>query len=89
LHKTVLAEGCSRELIATLLEARADVNEGFFPVHPALRLFMKIQSAKHWLRPTALTRLAYHHKGSSPLMIGLLNNQFGPVSFLMEAGLAG
>jgi len=79
--------GGSFELVTTLLDARADVNERFSTnmSRPGWLLLMQILRLKHCFSASRLTQLASHHQGATPLLFSVLNGQFDGAAALLEA----
>lgn len=75
--------------ISYLIEASADINEQLrlsMTKETGWWMMMRLTSAKHWIRPSALTYLAYHHRGATPLMFSLITGRFAAASVLLKAG---
>lgn len=75
-------------MLATLLDAKADVNEQFvLQGVPALfRVVWALQRWRHLISPSSLTALAYHQNGATPLMFSVLNGYFGAAFLLLRSG---
>ena len=86
LHTALMFEGGAPEMISTLIEARCDVNEAFFPTHQAFQVIFLIFSMKHWLLgPSILSTIAYHHRGATPLMLSIISGHFSAAHLLLDA----
>lgn len=86
LHTALMFEGGSPEMISTLIEARCDVNEAFFPTHQAFQMIFLIFSMKHrLLGPSILSTIAYHHRGATPLMLSIISGHFSSAHLLLDA----
>ena len=87
LHMALMFTGGSFELVTTLLDARADVNERFSTnmSRPGWLLLMQILRLKHCFSASRLTQLASHHQGATPLLFSVLNGQFDGAAALLEA----
>ena len=75
------------DTVSCLIEAAADVNEQFRPPYRNTWWFiLNMLHARHYLSPSALTNLAYHHRGATPLMFSILTGRFEIMSVLVKAG---
>lgn len=73
--------------VCCLIEAAADVNEQFrLPYRNTWWFILNVLHARHYLSPSALTNLAYHHRGATPLMFSILTGKFEIMSVLVKAG---
>jgi len=88
LHTALSSEGCSQEVIRTLLDAKTDVNQQFVlqGVPVLFRLVWTLQRWRHLISPSSLTALAYHQNGATPLMFSVLNGYFGAAFLLLRHG---
>ena len=72
LHSALVFFG-SGEMVSSLIEAAADINEQLRV--PSSRILwwsiLKMLHAKHYLSSSALTYLAYHHYGATPLIVSI------------------
>ncbi|CAE7365507.1 Kidins220 [Symbiodinium natans] len=73
LHYALIVDGASKPALATLIEARADINEQLRLTQVPWRMVFAIYGLKHRVSPSGLTTLAYHHHGATPVM-GILNH---------------
>ena len=75
------------DTVSCLIEAAADVNEPFrVPLGSPWWFLLKMLHARHYLSPSALTNLAFHHRGATPLMFSILTGKFEALSVLVDAG---
>ena len=76
------------KVISYLIEARADVNQQLSLTlkEPLWWLFFNGHRARHFVSPSLLTRLCYHHKSATPLMLSILAGRPEVVSVLLQAG---
>jgi len=85
---TALAFFGDSSTISCLIEASADVNEQLHV--PVARMewwgLLKMLHAAHYVRPSTLTTLAYHHHGATPLIFAILTSKFECISILLAAG---
>lgn len=87
LHSALAFEGQS-DAISCLIEAKADVNERL-QIPMSRRSWwglLKIYHAAHYVSPSKLTTLAYHHYGASPLIFSILTGKFECIPILLAAG---
>jgi len=87
LHTALAFEGQSNA-ITCLIEAKADVNERL-QIPMSRRSWwglLKIYHAAHYVSPSKLTTLAYHHYGASPLIFSILTGKFECIPILLAAG---
>ena len=49
-------------------------------------MLLKLLSLRHTVSPSALTYLAYHHSGATPLMLSIITGKFDCASLLLAAG---
>ena len=73
---------------ASLIKASADVNEQLAipPGFGSWWMLSKGPSLRHSFSSSALTYLAYHHRGATPLMFSIMTGKFGATSTLLGAG---
>ena len=87
LHNALAFSG-SIDTISCLIEASADVNERL--CIPMSRTkwwaFMRVLHATHYVSPSCLTYLAYHHYGATPLIFSVLTGKFEAIPVLVAAG---
>ena len=76
------------KVISYLIEARADVNQQLSFTTKELRwwLFFNANSTRHLISPSLLTRLCYHHKSATPLMLSILAGRLEVAPVLLQAG---
>ena len=62
------------ETVSSLIEAAADINEQLRipPSRVTWWTIVKMLHARHHFSPSALTYLAYHHYGATPLIVSIL-----------------
>ncbi len=75
---TALAFFGDSNTISCLIEASADVNEQLH-VPVARKVWwglVKMLHAAHYVSPSTLTTLAYHHYGATPLIFAILTSKF-------------
>jgi len=86
----VLALGINQEgdTVSCLIHASADVNEQLrIPMAKTVWWGLsKVLHAAHYVSPSALTTLAYHHSGATPLILATLAGKFECVPILLAAG---
>ena len=87
LHCALAFNGES-DVIACLIEASADVNEQLhIPLsRTAMWLQLKALRTMHYVSPSVLTLLAYHHYGATPLTFCILTGKFEIIPILLTAG---
>eukprot|EP00438_Fugacium_kawagutii_P034652 Skav201618 [mRNA] locus=scaffold5983:28589:29670:- [translate_table: standard] len=87
LHCAVAFSG-EAKTVSCLIEASADVNERMHipRSRPAIWSFMRMLHLIHYLSPSALTYLAYHHYGATPLTFCVLTGKFELIPLLLAAG---
>ena len=87
LHSALAFSGNSAT-ISCLIEASADVNEQLrIPrSRTAWWVFLRVLHGIHYLSPSALTNLAYHHYGATPLIFSVLTGKFEMIPILVAAG---
>eukprot|EP00439_Symbiodinium_sp_Y106_P064731 s136_g10.t1 len=86
LHWALLIAGGSRDAVSLLISADADVNETLdLTSSRVMKLALTVYGFRHRISPSRLTTLAYHHVGSTPLMLSILNGYFGATLLLLEA----
>jgi len=87
LHSALVFFG-SGEMVSSLIEAAADINEQLRV--PSSRILwwsiLKMLHARHYLSSSALTYLAYHHYGATPLIVSILTGKFDATAILLKAG---
>ncbi|CAE7945096.1 mask-1 [Symbiodinium necroappetens] len=85
LYLMMAFQNASVESAATLLQARADVNERFSPkTGSTLWLVNAAMRVKHRWRPTTFTSIAVNSWGATPLMVSIVAGLFD-VAFLIVA----
>ena len=75
--------------ISYLISAAADVNEQLdIPITRKGTWWsvLKALSLRHHVSPSALTYLAYHHRGATPLMFSIMTGKFEAASILLRHG---
>ena len=75
--------------ISYLISAAADVNEQLdIPITRKGTWWsvLKALSLRHHVSPSALTYLAYHHRGATPLMFSIMTGKFEAASILLSHG---
>ena len=85
-----LALGVNQEgdTVSCLIEASADVNDQLH-IPMAKKVWwglLKVLHAAHYMSPSALTTLAYHHSGATPLIFATLAGKFECIPILLAAG---
>ena len=87
LHSALAFSGNSAT-ISCLIEASPNVNEQLrIPrSRTAWWVFLTVLHGIHCLAPSALTNLAYHHYGATPLIFSVLTGKFEMISLLVAAG---
>jgi len=87
LHTAMIFFG-DADTVSCLLQAEADINEQLrIPVaQGAWWSMLKMLHFKHYLSPSVLTSLAYHHYGATPLMFSILAGKFEATATLVAAG---
>ncbi|CAJ1424768.1 unnamed protein product [Effrenium voratum] len=87
LHSVFFFGGTSGKIVATLIQADADLN---LPMQTRLMstlgLVLRFFSLRHRWSKTALSTYAYHHQGATPLMCSLLTCSFEAAAVLLVAG---
>ena len=85
-----LALGLNQEAdtVSCLIEALADVNEQLhIPMAKTVWWGLsKALHAAHYVSPSALTTMAYHHSGATPLILATLAGKFECIPILLDAG---
>ena len=86
LHSVFFFGGTSGKIVATLINAEADVN---VPMRTScmstLGLILRFFALRHRWSKTALSTFAYHHQGATPLMCSLLTCSFEAAAVLLLA----
>ena len=87
LHGALAFNG-EENTISCLIDASADVNERLrIPMtRPGWWAFMRTLHLKHYLSPSALTFLAYHHYGATPAIFSALTGKLETLPILVAAG---
>ena len=87
LHTAMIFFG-DADTVSCLLQAEADINEQLrIPVaQGAWWSLLKMLHFKHYLSPSVLTSLAYHHYGATPLMFSILTGKFEATATLVANG---
>ena len=87
LHGALAFNG-EENTISCLINASADVNERLrIPMtQPGWWAFMRTLHLKHYLSPSALTFLAYHHYGATPAIFSALTGKLETLPILVAAG---
>ena len=87
MHTALLFWGES-DIVSCLIDAAADINEQLrVPFKKTMWWgLLKMLSFRHHFSPSALTYLAYHHHGATPLMFGILTGKYDSVLVLLKAG---
>ncbi|CAE7543489.1 Ankrd17 [Symbiodinium sp. CCMP2592] len=86
LHGALIFFSSSTEIVATLLEAKADVDEQLQIANSIWRTMFMALSLRHRISPSLLTKLAHHHQRATPLMLSILCGGFGASRLLLQAG---
>lgn len=88
LHNALGLFNQSATTISCLIDASADVNEQLrIPVsRTAWWSLFKWLQAKHYVRQSSLTKLAYHHDRATPLIFSILAGLFDAIPILLAAG---
>ena len=85
-----LALGLNQEAdtVSCLIEALADVNEQLrIPMAKTVWWGLsKVLHAAHYVSPSALTTMAYHHSGATPLILATRAGKFECIPILLDAG---
>eukprot|EP00913_Durusdinium_trenchii_P007225 g6792.t3 len=79
---------CSAELVNTLLDLRADVNEQFhLSVRNPVGLLVKVMALKHRFgKQTHFSRISFHANGATPLMQAVMGGQYEAAAALIARG---
>ena len=86
LYLMIAFQKATVESVATLLQARADINERFFPkTASALWMLNSFMRVKHLWRPTVCTSVAVNSLGATPLMVSIVAGLFDVAAFLVVA----
>ena len=86
LYLMMTTQNASVESAATLLQARADINERFSPkTGSTLWMVNAAMRVKHRWRPTTFTSVAVNSWGATPLMISIVAGLFDVAAFLIVA----
>ena len=87
LHGTLAFSG-GKEAVSCLIQGAADVNERLrIPMsRTSLWSFVKVLQVIHHFSASALTVVAHHHSGATPLMLSILTGKFETVPILLAAG---
>eukprot|EP00438_Fugacium_kawagutii_P031123 Skav201747 [mRNA] locus=scaffold1973:9099:10799:- [translate_table: standard] len=87
LHTALVFFGTG-DTVSALIGFAADVNEQLRI--PMSRFtwwsYLKTLHARHYISPSSLTYLAYHHYGATPLMFSILSGKLEATSILLQAG---
>ena len=76
------------DMVSFLLKSSADVNEKLeVPMKKTgWWMLLKVLALRHRVSPSALTYLAYHHAGATPLMLSIMTAKFDCASLLLASG---
>ncbi|CAE7578891.1 unnamed protein product [Symbiodinium necroappetens] len=86
LHSVFFFGGTSGKIVATLINAGADVNVPMCTsCFSTLGLILRFFALRHRWSKTALSTFAYHHQGATPLMCSLLTCSFEAAAVLLLA----
>ena len=87
LHFSLLFFG-DIDTVSCLIEASADINEQLYisTSRPMWWTLLKMLSIRHTISPSALTYVAYHHSGATPLMFSILTGKYEATTLLLRAG---
>lgn len=79
---------CSAEMVDSLVKLKADVNEQWnLPLTNPIGLLVRVTTLKHRFgRPTQFSRMAFHAKGSTPLMQAVMGGQWEAAAALVARG---
>eukprot|EP00438_Fugacium_kawagutii_P033843 Skav231495 [mRNA] locus=scaffold354:95433:97148:- [translate_table: standard] len=87
LHCALLFFG-DGDTVSALIDASADINEQLRI--PMSRFtwwsLLKTLHARHYVSPSSLTYLSYHHYGATPLMFSILSGKLEATTILLQAG---
>eukprot|EP00438_Fugacium_kawagutii_P009749 Skav220217 [mRNA] locus=scaffold1600:140995:142710:- [translate_table: standard] len=76
------------DTVSALIDASADIDEQLRI--PMSRFswwgLLKALHARHYVSPSSLTYLAYHHYGATPLMFSILSGKLEATTILLRAG---
>ena len=86
LYLMMATQNASVESAATLLQARADINERFCPkARSTLWMVNAAMRLKHRWRPTTFTWISVNSWGATPLMVSIVAGLFDVAAFLIVA----
>eukprot|EP00439_Symbiodinium_sp_Y106_P047492 s709_g6.t1 len=85
LHFALGNEGGSAQVISTLIQARADVNDKFHTINGLWRFIIFTQSLRHKFSPSLLTTLSYHAQGATPLLFSVITENLEAAQLLLQA----
>lgn len=76
------------DMVSFLLKSSADINEQLeVPMKKTgWWMLLKFLALRHRVSPSALTYLAYHHSGATPLMLSIITAKFDCASLLLASG---
>eukprot|EP00438_Fugacium_kawagutii_P024121 Skav222757 [mRNA] locus=scaffold600:111323:113131:+ [translate_table: standard] len=76
------------DTVSALIDASANIDEQLRI--PMSRFnwwgLLKALHARHYISPSSLTYLAYHHYGATPLMLSILSGKLEATAILLQAG---
>jgi len=86
LHVALVFFGAG-DMVSSLIEAAADINEQLrVPPSRVWWSILKMLHVRHYVSPSALTYLAYHHYGATPLIVSILAGKLDATAILLKAG---
>ncbi|CAK9083864.1 unnamed protein product [Durusdinium trenchii] len=87
LHVSILHGAPSPEAVATLIEAKADIDHqlSFSSLSP-LGLFFRFLKLRHYWKSSMLSTYAYHHSKATPLMLSICSQSYVATAMLVAAG---
>jgi len=87
LHTALMCGGGSADVVSTLIEADADVNQQRHePLWSPVGMMFAVLGLRHLWKPSRLSMYAYHQSQATPLMCSILSSSFDAAAVLIEAG---
>ncbi|CAE7836123.1 unnamed protein product [Symbiodinium sp. CCMP2592] len=87
LHVAILCGRGSEEVVAQLIEAKADMNFRLqTPLLSPLGILFACMGLRHRWTASTLSTYAYHHENATPLMCSIITSSFETAAALVAAG---
>ena len=86
LHAVFLLGGGHPAVVATLIEAGADINSAKHKGNIVLDILLAYYKVRHSWKRSTLSAYAYHCRGATPLMLSIITCSFEAAALLIAAG---